>query len=256
MLVREGESIVTEPNNVLATGFSAAPQPRTIGREYVDIDYHQFKQSTLLRWFMRLAGALSWPLVLPMALVSRRSDFIFRTVSELFSIIPYLFGTIIRYEFYRWALTRCGTNVAIGFGTIFFYRDIQIGDHVLIGNGCTVHYCDFGSYVVAADHCQFLSGSHYHNMERTDIPMALQGGRIRRIVIGDDCWIGAGAVLMNDVAQGSVVGAGAVVTAPVASYSVVAGNPARVLRRRLGASQTSAAAEANEDPGEGEGRGR
>lgn len=206
---------------------------RIVSDRYTPVDYHQFAQSPNLRLAMRIAGILSWPLVLPLAGLSRTSDFIFRTVSELLAIVPYLFGTIIRYEFYRWTLTRCGENVAIGFGTIFIYRDIKIGSHVNIGNHITVHYCDIGSYVLIADGCQLLSGSRYHNFDRTDIPIALQGGQLRRIQIGDDCWIGANAVVMNDIGQGSVVGAGAVVTKGVEAYSVVAGNPAKLIRRRV-----------------------
>jgi len=146
--------------------------------------------------------------------------------------MPYLFGTIMRFEFYKFTLTRFGKNVVIGFGTIFFYRDIVIGDHVLIGNYNTIHYCDIGSYVLIGDGCQLLSGSKYHNFNRTDIPMALQGGRLRRTQIGDDCWIGAQAIVMDHIGSGSVVGAGAVVTAPVEPYTIVAGNPAKVIRRR------------------------
>jgi acetyltransferase-like isoleucine patch superfamily enzyme len=126
-----------------------------------------------------------------------------------------------------------GDNVAIGFGTIFFYRDVAIGSNVLIGNYNVIHHCDFGSFVLTADHCQFLSGSKYHCMDRIDIPMALQGGRLRRILVADDCWIGANCVIMNHLGAGCVAGAGSIVTREVSPYSVVAGNPARILRSRL-----------------------
>jgi len=204
-----------------------------VSDRYTPVEYHQFSQPKNLRIAMKIAGILSWPLVLPLAWLSRKSDFIFRTVSELLAIVPYLFGVIIRYEFYRWTLTCCGKNVAIGFGTILTYRNIKIGSNVNIGNHITIHYCDIGSYVLIADGCQLLSGSRYHNFDRTDIPIALQGGQLRRIQIGDDCWIGANAVVMNDIGQGSVVGAGAVVTKAVEPYTVVAGNPAKPIRSRL-----------------------
>lgn len=199
---------------------------------YSDIEYHQFTQPPVVAAIQRIAGILCWPLILPMAGFSRVSDFIFRTCSELLSIVPYLFGVIMRYEFYRLTLTRCGRNVSIGFGTILFYRDIEIGDHVNIGNYNVIHYCDFGSYVLISDLCQFLSGSRYHHHASIDKPMALQGGKLRRIAIHDDTWIGAGAIVMNDVKKGGIVGAGAVVTKPVAEYTIVAGNPARPIRRR------------------------
>lgn len=199
---------------------------------YVEVSYQQFSDSSWLAALRRVAEILSWPLILPLALVARLSDFAFRTVSEGLSLVPYVFGVIVRSEFYRWTLTRCGRNISIGFGTVFMYRDIEIGDHVLIGIYNTVHYCDFGSYVVIADGCRFLSGSQYHRFDDMQIPMAKQGGRLRRIRIGDDCWIGANAVVMHDVGQGGIVGAGAIVTAPVEPFTIVAGNPARLIRYR------------------------
>ncbi len=205
---------------------------RISSENYTDVEYHQFSQSSGLRLAMALAGALSWPVVIPLALLSRLSDFVFVTCSQLLAFAPYAIGSILRYEFYRFSLRRCGRNVMIGFGTVFIYRDIEIGDNVLIGMYNVVHHCDFGSYVLTAEGCRFLSGSKYHNFERVDVPMALQGGQIKRIVIGDDCWIGANAVIMEGLGQGSVIGAGSVVTAPVEPYSIVAGVPAKLIRMR------------------------
>jgi acetyltransferase-like isoleucine patch superfamily enzyme len=203
-----------------------------VAGEYVDVEYEQFSPSSPLRRAMRLAGYLLWPVVLPLALAGLGSNLVFRTMSEVLALVPYVLGTVKRYEYYRWTLRRCGQNVVIGFGTVFLYRDIEIGDHVLIGMYNTIHHCDFGSYVVVAEGCRFLSGSRYHNFDRTDVPMAVQGGKLRRIRVGDDCWIGANAIVMTDIGTGSIVGAGSVVTAPVETSTVVAGNPARVIRKR------------------------
>lgn len=196
------------------------------------IEYHQFSQSAATRVTTAVLGVLTWPLVLPLALISRISDFIFLFCSQLLAMLPYVIGTIVRYEFYRFTLRKCGKNVMIGFGTVFIYRDIEIGDNVLIGMYNTIHHCDFGSYVLTAEGCRFLSGSRYHNYDRTDVPMALQGGRIRRIVVGDDVWVGVNAVVMASVGTGSVVAAGSVVVEPVADMAVVGGVPAKTLRRR------------------------
>ena len=62
--------------------------------------------------------------------------------------------------------------------------------------------------------------------------MALQGGELKRIVLGDDCWIGANAVVMETVGTGSIVGAGSVVSQTVEPWTIVAGVPARTIGRR------------------------
>ena len=50
--------------------------------------------------------------------------------------------------------------------------------------------------------------------------------------IGDNVWIGAGAIILPGVTvgDGSVIGAGSVVTKDVPGGVVAAGNPCRVLR--------------------------
>ena len=200
--------------------------------EYTEIEYHQFNQSRGMRVAFGLAGVLTWPLTIPLALLSRLSDIVFVTCSQFFALFPYVVGTIFRYEFYRFSLTHCGRNVFIGFGTVFLYRDISIGDNVLIGMYNVVHHCDFGSYVLTAEGCKFLSGSRYHNSEKIDVPMALQGGKIKRIRIEDDVWLGVNSVVMDDIASGSIVAAGSVVTKPVGPRTVVAGVPARLVKYR------------------------
>jgi acetyltransferase-like isoleucine patch superfamily enzyme len=56
---------------------------------------------------------------------------------------------------------------------------------------------------------------------------------MRPVVLGDDVWVGAGAVILKGVTvgDGAVVAARAVVTRDVPADTVVAGNPARVVKR-------------------------
>lgn len=55
------------------------------------------------------------------------------------------------------------------------------------------------------------------------------------VVIGNDVWIGRDAVILSGVTvgDGAVIGARALVTKNVPPYSIVAGNPARVIRKRF-----------------------
>lgn len=53
--------------------------------------------------------------------------------------------------------------------------------------------------------------------------------------IGNDVWIGRNALIMRGVqiGDGAIVGAGSVVTKDVEPYAIVAGNPARIIRKRF-----------------------
>ncbi|MGA2013307.1 MAG: acyltransferase [Solirubrobacteraceae bacterium] len=85
---------------------------------------------------------------------------------------------------------------------------ITIGDRVRIGDHAAIHDSD------------------YHPVS-ADSPV-----RVSPIVVGDDVWIGRGALIMPGVhiGDGSVVAAGAVVTRSVPPRCLVAGVPAKVIR--------------------------
>jgi acetyltransferase-like isoleucine patch superfamily enzyme len=53
------------------------------------------------------------------------------------------------------------------------------------------------------------------------------------IVVGNDVWIGGGAILLPGVTvgDGATIGAGSVVTKDVEARTVVVGNPAKMVKR-------------------------
>lgn len=73
-----------------------------------------------------------------------------------------------------------------------------------------------------------------HNIDRTDIPMGYQGGRVAKVKIGNDVWIGMRSIILPGITIGNgvVIGAGAVVTKDVPDYAIVAGVPARIIKFR------------------------
>lgn len=199
---------------------------------YSEARYLQFTAGPGVRLTMTLLGILMWPVALPLALLSRLSDIVFRSSSELLALVPYFPGVILRYEFYRFALRACGRNVVVESGVIFIYRDVVVGSDVLIGRYSIVHHCDIGDHTLIGERCTLLSGSRQHRHVRVDVPMSQQGGEKRRITLAGDCWIGSHAVVMNDVGRGAVVAAGAVVKDPVPELTIVGGVPARELGKR------------------------
>jgi acetyltransferase-like isoleucine patch superfamily enzyme len=63
-------------------------------------------------------------------------------------------------------------------------------------------------------------------------PIIEQGITAKGIVVEDNAWIGAGAIVCDGVriGKGAVVGAGAVVVEDVPPHTVVAGVPAKVVK--------------------------
>lgn len=113
---------------------------------------------------------------------------------------------------------------------------IEIGDDTFIG-----HDCSFGiaSSITIGRHC-LLAGrvsvrdfdGHPLDASRRRQNQPTPQEAIKPVVIGDDVWIGAGALILKGVTIGdrAIVGAGAVVTNDVPPDSIVAGNPARVIK--------------------------
>ncbi|WP_087004473.1 acyltransferase [Rhizobium sullae] len=73
-----------------------------------------------------------------------------------------------------------------------------------------------------------------HGFDDPDMPINDQPHVALGILIGDDVWIGANAVILDGVTigDGAVIAAGAVVTKDVPKLAIVAGVPAKVVRRR------------------------
>ena len=111
--------------------------------------------------------------------------------------------------------------------------NIRVGERFYANVGCVFLDCapvTIGDRVKLGPNVQLLAVSH--PLDRTLRARGLEYGE--PIEIGDDVWIGGGAILLPgvSVAEGAVVGAGSVVTRDVPADTIVAGNPARPVRAR------------------------
>ena len=104
-----------------------------------------------------------------------------------------------------------------------------IGQFSFIGCGGGV---SIGSNVIMGQYVSFHTENH--NFEDSDVPIVHQGTVRQRIVIEDDCWIGAKATFLSGahVERGCVVAAGSVVRGRIPPYSVIGGVPAKILKTR------------------------
>lgn len=172
-------------------------------------------------------------LAFPIVLLSKLfKDKYYRQFSELISIVPTYIGDCLRYSFYRHTLNNCGFKVRISMGTILSKRDISIGNNVYIGPYCSIGLVDIGDDVMVSNNCILLSGSKQHGYVSKDIPIRLQKGKFQRKKIGNNCWIGANSVIMNDIGEGTIIGAGTVITKEIGNNLIVSGNYERVLKKR------------------------
>ena len=130
---------------------------------------------------------------------------------------------------------------------VFGRRDVEVfgnftvisPKNVTLGSKCAVNHGVYilgrtgiriGNGVVLSARCMLIDAS-------LD-PGSFAAGKARSyrdgpIVIEDEAWIGAAAIILPGVKVGmrSIVAAGSVVTRDVPPYSLVGGNPARLLRR-------------------------
>ena len=110
--------------------------------------------------------------------------------------------------------------------------DVMIGDHTRIGlHNTIIGPVIIGSHVNLAQGITVTALNHIFEDSKKRIDE--QGVSTSAVVIEDDIWIGANAVVLPGVTIGhhSVVAAGAVVTKDVPPHSLVAGIPAKVIKQ-------------------------
>lgn len=119
--------------------------------------------------------------------------------------------------------------------TVPFHCDygynIHLGRNVYFNVNCVVldvAPVRIGSHTLFGPAVQIYTATH--PMDATERRRGLESGA--PITIGDDVWVGGGAIICPGVTigDGAVIGAGSVVTRDMPAGMFAAGNPARVLR--------------------------
>ena len=137
-------------------------------------------------------------------------------------------------------------NIIVGDFTYIADKDFE--SHV------THHYDFIGDKLIIGKFCQIAAGVEFvmnganHQMNAvTTFPFyTLEGWNMNPpsqenlplkgdTVIGNDVWIGQNAVILPGVriGDGAIIGANSVVGSNVEPYTIVAGNPARLIRKRF-----------------------
>jgi len=159
-----------------------------------------------------------------------KSDSLFSTFSQLFSLLPGKLGSYIRTGFYRFSMNTCSPDAMISFLTLFTQRDTEISPGVYIGPQCNIGKCKIGQNTLLGSGVHIMSGKGQHNFSDLSKPIKDQGGTFEKVTIGRGSWIGNGSLIMANVGDHCVVAAGSVVIEDVTDYSIVAGNPAKVIK--------------------------
>lgn len=125
---------------------------------------------------------------------------------------------------------------SIGRGT---YGDLRVRNW---GDGATL---TMGAFCSVASGVQVLLGGEHRPDWVTTYPFSALWAKGRHlpghpaskgdVIIGNDVWIGAEAMILSGVTigDGAVIGARAVVAKDVSPYAIVGGNPARLIRMRF-----------------------
>ena len=125
-----------------------------------------------------------------------------------------------------------------------------LGDYSYLGEHCEVADATIGKFTAIANRVRIGAPNHpmgrpaqhrftycpeYYEAAATRDRTFFADRRAARVRIGNDCWIGHGAIILPGVTvgDGAVIAAGAVVSRGVAPYTVVGGVPARAIRQRF-----------------------
>lgn len=116
------------------------------------------------------------------------------------------------------------------------HRDITFGSRVQFGQNCIIN-CDvqFGNDILCAHNVVFTGkDDHNYDIPGTSMWDSPRGDSVKTVV-GNDVWIGQGAIIIGGVhlGDGCIIAAGSVVTKDVPPCEIWGGNPAKKIKNRF-----------------------
>jgi acetyltransferase-like isoleucine patch superfamily enzyme len=172
-----------------------------------------------------------------------KKELIIRFIQHLFS--PFLFDIPVFSNIKMGILKiffKIGKSSYVSYRTILFSPHNSLKSHFEMGNYVGIeHDCDidYSGGLIIRDNVwiseKVIITTHNHTVIKP-IPKNQQGIVFSGLIIEDDSWIGAGAIILSSVkriGKGAVVGAGAVVRTDVNDFEIVMGNPAQLVGKRF-----------------------
>jgi len=162
---------------------------------------------------------------------------LYRLIENFFYKFFDLFPWSVRWGFFKIFLNKLGNDSWIDYGVYIRYPwKVAIGQNTSINVGCVIVasiqnsdgiQVSIGNNCALAPYVKILTGSH-------DISFKNLPPIGKKVTIGDNVWIGSGAIILPgvNIGDGCVIEAGSVVTKNTGEYEVIAGNPAKFIKHR------------------------
>lgn len=175
------------------------------------------------------------------------------------NIIPIVRGLLKRQQYCLSKNKIIGSQIRIGKGCEFILHpgcSFVLGKKVILGKQMTMAVHSSASILIGNEvgigpRCQFVCHGRinignntvfgpnvliydHNHLYDTQTGVNKREYNIGEVTIGNNCWIGAGAIILMNVHIGNncVIGAGSIVTKDIPDNSVAVGNPARCLERK------------------------